>query len=97
MNELKTTEYLDNKCLDDFRRLFDDAKEKDELEYCCALLRIEGTKGPGWNTLVESSKLLQQIMAFVCAPVDSEFKVRLVLLAYCHAIEMDFIYISQQI
>lgn len=92
MNELNNKEYLGDECLDNFRRLFDDAKEKDELEYCCALLRIEGTKGPGWDTLVESSKLLQQIMNFVCAPIDSDFKVRLILMAYCHTIEMDFIY-----
>lgn len=31
-------------------------------------------------------------MNLVCAPIDSNFKVRLVLMAYCHAIEMDFIY-----
>lgn len=92
MNELKSKDYLDDKCLADFRRLFDDAKEKDELEYCSALLRIEGMRGSGWDTLLESSELLQQTIKFICAPIDPDFKIRLVLMAYCHAIEMNFIY-----
>lgn len=75
-----------------FVRLFNDAKSKDEFEYCCALLCIRGMEGPGWDTLQESHTLLMQSLAFANAPIDGGFQIRLLLLAYCHAVEMDFIY-----
>lgn len=72
--------------------LFETAKKKDEFEYCCALLRIRGGEGPGWDPLQESNSLLTQTIKFASAPIDNEFRKRLILLAYCHAIEMSFIY-----
>lgn len=75
-----------------FVHLFNDAKSKDEFEYCSALLRIRGMEGPGWDTLQESHILLMQSLAFAKAPIDPGFQIRLLLLAYCHAVEMDFIY-----
>lgn len=75
-----------------FVKLFDDAKSKDEFEYCCALLRIRGMEGPGWDTLQESHTLLNQCLNFVNETANNGFQIRLLLLAYCHAIEMDFIY-----
>src|SRR5579872_7131724 len=72
--------------------LFESAKRKDEFEYCCALLRVRGMEGAGWDTLHESHTLLVQTLSFASSPVDSGFKIRLLLLAYCHAIEMNFIY-----
>lgn len=75
-----------------FNNLFTKAKAKDEFEYCCALLRIRGMEGPGWDTLQESHTLLLQALSFAGAPIDSGFRIRLLLLAYCHAVEMNFIY-----
>ncbi len=75
-----------------FKQLFEAAKAKDEFEYCCALLRIQGMEGPGWDTLQESYTLLTQIISLVKTPIESSFRTRLLLLAYCHSVEMDFIY-----
>lgn len=75
-----------------FKDLFDKAKAKDEFEYCCALLRIRGSEGPGWDIVQESNTLLTQILLFVNAPINHGFQVRLLLLAYCHALEMNFTY-----
>ena len=75
-----------------FVRVFDDAKSKDEFEYCCALLRIEGMEGPGWDLLQESHTLLKQVLSLADSPISTDFRTRLLLLAYCHAIEMDFTY-----
>lgn len=74
------------------QELFDAAKEKDEFEYCCALLRIEGSKAPGWDPMQESHTLLMQALSFASSPIDAGFKIRLLLLAYCHAMEMNSIY-----
>jgi hypothetical protein len=75
-----------------FKQLFNRAKAKDEFEYCCALWLGRGMQTVGWDTLQESHALLQQILSFVDGPIDSGFRTRLLLLAYCHTIEMNFIY-----
>lgn len=72
MDDIQSKEYID-KCSADFHRLFDAAKQNDQFEYCCALLRIKGTRGPGWDTLVESSELLWQCMHFISTPIDPKF------------------------
>lgn len=75
-----------------FDHIFSQAKAKDEFEYCCALLRIRGMEGAGWDTLQESRMLLSQTLSCIASPIDPGFRVRLLLLAYCHAVEMNFIY-----
>ena len=72
--------------------IFEQAKAKDEFEYGCALLRVRGLEGFGWDPLQESQTLLLQTLSLANGPVDGNFRVRLLLLAYCHAIEMNFAY-----
>lgn len=72
--------------------LFEEAKKADEFEFCCAILRIRGTEGPGWDPLVESSQLMNQMGLLLQAPADSVLKKRLLLFLYCHATEIDDIY-----
>jgi len=72
--------------------LFEEAKKTDEFEFCCAILRIRGTEGPGWDPLVESSQFMNQTGLLLQSPVDLVFKKRLLLSLYCHATEIDDIY-----
>lgn len=72
--------------------LFDKARASDEFEFCCALLRIRGVQGPGWDPLRESMTLTQQILGFIQAPVESGARRRLSLFLYCHVTEIDDLY-----
>ena len=72
--------------------LFEEAKDVDEFEFCCAILRIRGTEGHGWDSLVESSQFMNQVGLLLQTPVDSTLKKRLLLSLYCHATEIDDIY-----
>lgn len=72
--------------------LFDKAKSTDEFEFCCALLRIRGTEAPGWDTLVESQGLINDLISILEAPMNDLFKHRILLLLYCHVTEMDDLY-----
>jgi hypothetical protein len=67
--------------------LFDKARKSDEFEFCCALLRIRGVQGPGWDPLRESMTLTQQLLGLIQAPVDSGVRLRLSLFLYCHVTE----------
>lgn len=75
-----------------FQRLFAEARAKDEFEYCCALLRIRGIEGPGWDPTGESFALTQQLAALVQAPLDRRLALRLSLFLYCHVTEMSDLY-----
>jgi hypothetical protein len=72
--------------------LFDKARDTDEFEYCCALLRIRGVQGPGWDPLRESMTLTQQLLALTQAPLEPGFRLRLSLFLYCHVTEIDDLY-----
>lgn len=72
--------------------LFNRAREMDEFEYVCTLLRIRGLEDPGWDPLVESRQLSEDMLSTVAAPVRSAFRMRLLLLLYCHVTEMDDLY-----
>lgn len=73
--------------------LFEKAKAVDEFEFGCAILRIRGTEGPGWDPLIESYQFMSQILQLLQTPIDEELKTRLFLSLYCHATEIDDIYI----
>ncbi|MFA6285157.1 MAG: hypothetical protein WC643_01345 [Parcubacteria group bacterium] len=73
--------------------LFEKAKEIDEFEFCCTILRVKGTEGPGWDPLAESSQFMNQTALLLQAPLESDLKKRLLLSLYCHATEIDDIYI----
>ncbi len=72
--------------------LFEKAKETDEFEFGCTILRIKGVEGPGWDPLVESSQFMNQISSLLQAPLESYLKARLLLSLYCHATEIDDVY-----
>jgi len=59
--------------------LFIKAKEKDEFEFCCTLLRIRGNESAGWDSLEESYSLITNILSIISAPIDNLFRVRLCL------------------
>lgn len=73
--------------------LFEKAKAVDEFEFCCAIIRIRGTEGAGWDPLTESYQFMNQISLLMQAPIEQELKTRLFLFLYCHATEIDDIYI----
>ena len=73
-------------------KLFERAKQQDEFEFCCTLLRVRGIEPIGWDAMIESRELLDQVLAMVQAPIDQKFRVRLLLFAYCHATEMSATY-----
>lgn len=72
--------------------LFEQAKEVDEFEFCCCLLRIRGLEAAGWDPLVESNELIQQIARLVNAPIEGKLRIRLLLLLYGHVTEMNDLY-----
>jgi hypothetical protein len=72
--------------------LFEMAKDKDEFEFCCTLLRVRGLESAGWDTLEESHSLINNIITMMSAPIDTLFRIRLSLLLYCHITEMDDFY-----
>jgi hypothetical protein len=72
--------------------LFNEAKNSDEFEFCCALLRIQGMADVGWDAFEESYVLINQAMSLINAPMEGAFKMRMLLLLYCHITEMNDFY-----
>jgi hypothetical protein len=72
--------------------LFDKAKESDEFEFCCSLLRIRGIETYGWDPLHETDQLTKQILSLINSPIVSDLKYRLSLFLYCHLTEMSDVY-----
>jgi hypothetical protein len=71
-------------------------KDGDPLEFVAALLRLQGMEDPGWDPLRESLETLQDLMAFSSAelpeahfPDAGKTRLRLLLFAYSHLVEMD--------
>jgi hypothetical protein len=76
----------------DLELLFNKAKEHDEFEFGCTLLRIRGLESAGWDSLIESEKLVEEFLSFLNTPLDGMFKMRMLLLIYSHITEMDDFY-----
>jgi hypothetical protein len=80
----------------DAARIFDDlfgrAREIDEFEYACALLRVRGMEDFGWDPLEETAALFNDIGSLLEAPLTDYARVRLGLLLYSHLTEVDAIY-----
>jgi hypothetical protein len=72
--------------------LFKRAKDRDEFEYACALLRIRGAESAGWDPLRETGALASDLLGLAQAPIHPHTRVRLGLLLYCHLTEVDAIY-----
>jgi hypothetical protein len=68
------------------------AKQKDEFEYVCALLRIRGMEDAGWDRLEETATLVREMLSLAEAPLLVHTRARLGLLTYCHVVEADAIY-----
>jgi hypothetical protein len=75
-----------------FDRLFTKAREVDEFEYVCALLRIRGMQDDGWDPLEETQDLYDDIGSLMQAPLSDYARIRLGLLLYSHLTEVDAIY-----
>ncbi|MBI5710346.1 MAG: hypothetical protein HZC42_08595 [Candidatus Eisenbacteria bacterium] len=69
--------------------LFTLARDKDEFEYACALVRLTSYEMAGWDPLVESNQFIENVMALAQAPLEPDARLRLGLVAYCHIIEME--------
>lgn len=78
--------------LECFSDLFQRARQQDEFEFVCTLLRFRGMEDQGWDTLEESWKLISQVLAQTEAPIQADFRLRLHLFLYCHVTEMDDLY-----
>lgn len=89
--EIPSEEFGDH-ALKVLNTLFLKAKSIDEFEYACALLRIRGLEGPGWDPLKETHRLIADMMGLMNSPLLEDTKVRLALLTYCHLTEVDAIY-----
>lgn len=72
--------------------IFQKAKERDEFEYICSLLRIRGMEDAGWDPLAESHAAINDYIALIQSPLRDIIKVRLALLTYCHITEVDALY-----
>ena len=72
--------------------LFLKAKQKDEFEYICALLRIRGMESAGWDPFEETQNLFNDMVSLVQAPLKGSAQARLLLFIYCHITEVDAIY-----
>lgn len=73
-------------------RLFNKAREEDEFEYICALLRIRGMEDEGWDPLEETQRLYDDVGSLMEAPLNPYAQIRLGLLLYSHLTEVDAIY-----
>lgn len=76
-----------------FDQLFTKAREADEFEYVCALLRIRGVEDAGWDPLEETHRLYNDIGSLMEAPLNDYARIRLGLLLYSHLTEVDAVYI----
>jgi hypothetical protein len=78
------------------RRVLDDlfsrARDRDEFEYACTLLRIRGMEDAGWEPLVETGELVDDLLRLLDAPLLPKTQLRLALLLYCHITEVDAVY-----
>lgn len=74
-------------------RLFNQAREADEFEYICALLRIRGVEDEGWDPLEETQRLYDDVGSLMQAPLHDYARIRLGLLLYSHLTEVDAVYI----
>jgi hypothetical protein len=77
---------------DRLRALFEAAKDVDEFEFGCTLLRVRGMEDAGWDPFVETAHLVEDLMGLSVGPLRVHARVRLGLLLYSHLTEVDAIY-----
>jgi hypothetical protein len=72
--------------------LFTSARERDEFEYACTLLRVRGMEDVGWDPLLETAALFRDVGSLLETPLNDYARTRLGLLLYSHLTEVDAIY-----
>lgn len=72
--------------------LFSRARQVDEFEYASTLLRVRGMGDPGWDPLVETGELVDDLVSLLQVPLNDHTRLRLGLLLYSHLTEVDAIY-----
>lgn len=72
--------------------IFEKAKETDEFEFCCAILRMKGLELLGQDPLVESIQFMRQLHILIKNLHAIEDELRLFFSLYCHATEIDDVY-----
>ncbi len=82
-----------DKCLGVFDNLFNMAKEVDEFEYICSLMRIRLPIEVGWDPLEETQALFNDLTTLIDGVAAPYTRLRLLLMLYCHITEADSIYI----
>lgn len=92
MTEASSDDQFGERTENQLEELFQRAKARDEFEYACALLRIRGLEGPGWDPLEETNRLFSDMTRLLQAPLEAATKLRIGLFTYCHLIEVDAIY-----
>lgn len=87
------TEELDSERVSEvIGELFSAAREADEFEFACALLRVKGLEEPGWDPYSETHALVSDLTSLISAPLQGTTQIRLGLLLYSHLTEVDTIY-----
>ncbi|MGI9403976.1 MAG: hypothetical protein ACR2OF_05660 [Hyphomicrobium sp.] len=83
-----------DRCQVAFRRLFDMAKAKEEVQYAMALNpEMRGMQDPGWNTAIEARQTLEDYTKLLeIAPPGTSMRVRVALSLYCHLSEASGFY-----
>jgi len=77
----------------ELRRLFDSARERDELSFLFAILGLNsGMEDPGWQPIQETQALVGDLVGLINSPLYEEAKARIGLLLYCHITEANFFY-----
>ena len=69
------------------------------FEFVCCLIRAGGIEDQGWDPILESTALIEDLSRLSTEPLDPEkyphpdkTRARLALLSYCHVMEADFFY-----
>jgi len=83
---------ISDKFLDNINRLFIEAKQKDEFEFCCTILRIRGIEDPGWDSFIEGYNNFTKMIELITKEKDYKRNMVLLLQTYCQITEIDDIY-----
>jgi hypothetical protein len=74
-------------------RLFQAAREHDELAFLFAVLGVNSEKDDaGWQPIGEAQAVVHDVLTLINGPLLQHAKVRLALMLYCHIIETGFPY-----
>jgi hypothetical protein len=65
-----------------FEELFNRAREADEFEYACTLLRLRGMEEAGWDPLEETAALFKDVGSLLQTPLNDLARIRLGLLPH---------------